>query len=190
MKYDLSKKQTKGAKRTLESFSTAMFTLLTKKSFEKININELCEITSIPRATFYNYFDDKFDLMSYCWYTLAHKIHIEDYKSIAPEQRTYILFNGICDLLLTNKLVIKKILRNNPKNSLLLYHFHSYFYEKANEIFQDSPNINMYNMPYEIISHHYCNTILLIFEWAFFENNNISKDEAYEYLKHLLGLLN
>lgn len=189
MKYDLSKKQTKGAKRTLDSFSTAMFTLLTKKNFEKININELCELTSIPRATFYNYFDDKFDLMSYCWYTLAHKIHIEDYKDIAPEQRTYIFFNRMYDLLLTNKLIIKKMLKNNPKNSLLLYHFHSYFYEKAKEIFHNS-SINLYNIPYEIISHHYCNTILLVFEWAFFENNNVSKDEAYGYLKCLLGLLN
>lgn len=190
MKYDISKKQTKGAKRTLASFSTAMFTLLTKKSFEKININELCEITCIPRATFYNYFDDKFDLMSYCWYTLAHKIHIEDYKNTEPKQRTNIFFNHIYDLLFENKIIIKKILKNNPKNSLLLYNFHTYFYEKAIKIFQETPNINTHNIPYEIIAQHYCNTILLIFEWAFFENKNITKEQGYEYLKNLLGLLN
>lgn len=187
MKYDLSKKQTKGAKRTLDSFSSAMFKLLTKKSFEKININELCEITSIPRATFYNYFDDKYDLMSYCWYLLSYEIHIDEYKDIAPEQRTYVFFDRMCDLLISNKSMIKKILKNNPKDSLLIYNFHSFFYEKTIQMFQDQPNINKYQVPYEIIAHHYCNTILLIFEWAFFENDNISKNQAYEYLKTLLG---
>ena len=84
MKYDLNKKQSLGAKRTLDTFSKTLFLLLTKKAFEKINVNEICSTASIPRATFYNYFEDKYDLMNYCWYTLTLEIHLEDYKEIAP----------------------------------------------------------------------------------------------------------
>ena len=69
MKYDLNKKQSLGAKRTLDTFSKTLFLLLTKKAFEKINVNEICSTASIPRSTFYNYFEDKYDLLCYCLQT-------------------------------------------------------------------------------------------------------------------------
>ena len=64
MKYDLTKKLTIGASRTLYSLQQAMFSLLCEKSFEEIAVGELCEKAMLPRATFYNYFDDKYDQRS------------------------------------------------------------------------------------------------------------------------------
>ena len=61
MKYDLSKKQTQGARRTLRAFSNALVALLEQKPFESIQVNELCQACMIPKSTFYNYFDDKYD---------------------------------------------------------------------------------------------------------------------------------
>ena len=66
MKYDITKPLTKGAKRTLEAFSEKMFMLLSEKSFEEITVGQLCETAQYPRATFYNYFDDKYDLLHFC----------------------------------------------------------------------------------------------------------------------------
>ena len=79
MKYDLSKPITRGAKRTLDALSGAMFLLLSEKSFEEITVGELCEQAQYPRATFYNYFDDKYDLLNYCWLSLAEKIGLSEY---------------------------------------------------------------------------------------------------------------
>lgn len=188
MKYDLNKKQSLGAKRTLDTFSKTLFLLLTKKAFEKINVNEICSTASIPRATFYNYFEDKYDLMNYCWYTLTLEIHLEDYKEITPENRIHIFFDRMCDLLIKHQPLIQEIIKNNPENSWLLYHFRSYFYEIALNLFHEYPNASAYNIPAEIMANHYCNTILLIFEWSFFHNKNITKKEAHKYLQALLNL--
>ena len=79
MKYDITKPLTKGAKRTLRAFSKEMFMLLSEKSFEEITVGQLCEAAQYPRATFYNYFDDKYDLLGYCWQTLAEQIGFSDY---------------------------------------------------------------------------------------------------------------
>lgn len=49
MKYDLSKPVTRGAKRTLDALSGAMFLLLSEKSFEEITVGELCEQAQYPR---------------------------------------------------------------------------------------------------------------------------------------------
>ena len=35
--------------------------LMLKNLFEKITIKQICDATGVIRATFYNYFDDKYD---------------------------------------------------------------------------------------------------------------------------------
>ena len=58
MKYDLTKKTNRFAERTLKDFSETLFSLVEKKKFEDITVNELCNACNYPRATFYNYFQD------------------------------------------------------------------------------------------------------------------------------------
>ena len=92
MKYDINKELTRGAKRTLNDFKTMMFTLLSEKSFEEITVGELCKRANYPRATFYNYFEDKFDLLNYCWLWLTKEIHLEDYQYLPHDKTLHIFF--------------------------------------------------------------------------------------------------
>lgn len=39
--------------------------LMTRKLFEKITIKQICDETGVIRATFYNYFDDKYDCLNW-----------------------------------------------------------------------------------------------------------------------------
>lgn len=39
--------------------------LMTRKMFEKITIKQICDETGVIRATFYNYFDDKYDCLNW-----------------------------------------------------------------------------------------------------------------------------
>lgn len=189
MKYDITKKATKGAERTLDAFSSTMFELLSTKSFEEITVNELCEKSNYPRATFYNYFDDKFDLLNYCWYSLYEQVHLEEYESLDPEESLYIFFNRAYDFITAHKNLIKNILKFNSAESFLLSHFRVQLSTKMREIFNLSPCKDHYQIPYEIIADHYCNTILLILEWHFLKEKDCSKVQAHEYLKFLLGAL-
>lgn len=85
MKYDISKPITQGAGRTLSAFSMAMFQLLAVKSFEKISAGEICSKARFPRSTFYNYFDDKYDLLNYCWIALSEEIGLGEYRHTEEE---------------------------------------------------------------------------------------------------------
>ena len=67
MKYDIRQKPSKFAERVLADFSSTLFSLLQGKTLKSITVNELCEQARYPRATFYNYFDDIYDLLSYAW---------------------------------------------------------------------------------------------------------------------------
>ena len=42
--------------------------LLKTKAFEKITIKQICDATGVIRATFYNYFSDKYDCLNWIVY--------------------------------------------------------------------------------------------------------------------------
>lgn len=89
MKYDPQKKLNRNTQRTLKAFSEAMFGLLGEKNFEKITVNELCARCDYPRATFYNYFDDKYDLVSYCWYQLGKDAHLDAAQTLPTNESLF-----------------------------------------------------------------------------------------------------
>lgn len=95
MKYDLTKPLTRGAKRTLDAFRREMFSRLSEKPFEEITVGELCENAQYPRATFYNYFDDKYDLLNYCWLSLAEEIGLSEYHYAPESQMLFLYFDRI-----------------------------------------------------------------------------------------------
>ena len=189
MKYDITKKATKGAARTLAAFSSTMFELLSTKSFEEITVNEICEKSNYPRATFYNYFDDKFDLLNYCWYSLYKQIHIEDYIELDPEVRLYVFFDRAYDFITAHQNIFKHILKFNSDEDFLINHFRIHLGAKMREVFNLDNCKDKYTIPYEIIADHYCNTILLILEWRFLKDKICSKEQAHGYLEFLLGSL-
>ena len=54
----------KNSSKTL--LANVLVSLLHKKSFQKISVNELCESANISRTAFYSNFEDKYQLLAYC----------------------------------------------------------------------------------------------------------------------------
>ncbi len=61
----MSKEQDFRFRRTNQMLCAAFTELLSRKTFENITINELCEKALIRRATFYTHFMDKYDFFAY-----------------------------------------------------------------------------------------------------------------------------
>lgn len=190
MKYDLSKKMTRGAKRTLESFSLMMNKLIAEKNFELITVNEMCELCDYPRATFYNYFDDKYDLLNYCWYLLSERIKLSDFNNLPAEQLLHIYFDRLYDLFSDEKEWLDNILKNNNLNDTLFGSFTIYVKNKITEIFsvciRENPICQQALIPTELVAIQYSNTIILLLEWKFFNQHEMTKEQAHLYLSCFL----
>lgn len=52
--------------KTHKALTASMYTLLERRKFARITVNDLCEEALISRATFYIHFCDKYNLLSYC----------------------------------------------------------------------------------------------------------------------------
>ncbi len=187
MKYDLNKKPTRGAVRTLDAFAQTMFSLLQEKPFEDISVNEISNVSNFPRATFYNYFDDKYDLANYCWYVLSQEIHLEEYLKFSPDELIDVYFDRLFDLLSEKEELLDGIKKYNSMDGLLINSFLNYFKDLVRKIAEEFSNNYDNDVPPELVADHYCNTILLVLEWIFLRNNPVDKAKAHKYLSSLLN---
>lgn len=188
MKHDLTKPLTRGAKRTLEAFGREMFSLLAEKPFEEITVGELCENAQYPRATFYNYFDDKYDLLNYCWMSLAEEIGLSEYHYAPESQMLFLYFNRICDFTREHIEVVSKTLLHNSEVGYMFSSLRNFMNCQMRTIFQDCPDALERGMPTELLADHYSNTLFLVWQWTTVKNHDCGAQQAQDYLRKLLFL--
>ena len=188
MKYDTTQPLTKGAKRTLEAFSREMFMLLSEKSFEEITVGQLCEAAQYPRATFYNYFDDKYDLLGYCWQALAEQVGFDEYHHAEENEMLYLYFDRIYDFTKQNENVIRKVLLHNSEVGYMFLDFRNFLNNTMRQIFKDCTEAMQKDIPKELLADHYSNTLFLVWQWATIKKTDCTKEQAHRYLKLLITM--
>lgn len=187
VKYDLTKRPTKGAQRTLRAFSSAMFDLLELKSFEAISVNEICERSDYPRATFYNYFDDKYDLVNYCWYLLAIEIRVGEAPKLSPDEILVTYFDRLYHFFDHHHRQMTAILQHNDVDETLVASFTNYLKQTVRTIFRQVFGDLRLNIPSELLVTQCSATLLNLIEWIFLQDEPTTLAEAHRYLLILMG---
>ncbi len=186
MKFDLNNKTNRFAERTLLAFSSTMMKLLETKRFEDIKVGEICETCNYPRATFYNYFDDSYDLLNYCWIAMTQEIKIDDYNEMVPEERVFIIFDRVYDYFDSYRERFEKIMKNNLIDGALAMSFSMFVRQQTTMIMLNCPFKEEHVIPHELMAEHFSNTIQLIIEWCFLRRKITSKKGAEKCLRYLL----
>ncbi|MDC7288175.1 TetR/AcrR family transcriptional regulator [Blautia schinkii] len=187
MKYDFTKKPTIGATRTLYSLQQAILSALRQKSFEEISVGELCEKAMLPRATFYNYFDDKYDLLEYCFMTV-HKQLDTDCEGVGScKNRMNALMENCFDFLDANIEAAQDILKNNRPDQYLINQLRFYLLSNMVKAFKNNPDSHRFKVPQEMAANLYSQVILIILEWKYLNQKTCSKAQAKEYLQQMVS---
>ena len=190
MKYDLTKPATRGARRTLEAFRRAVLDELKEQPFESITVNALCERADYPRATFYNYFDDKYDLLGYMWRCLAEDAGVDEAAQIPPEDTLRVYFNRLYDIAEANEDTIRAFARLNQPEGYLMSSFRIQIGRIVRAFFDrctPEEQAAHYPVPAELVSEQTANTVLLVLEWRFLRGNTRTREDVLGYLQYLLG---
>lgn len=186
MKKDLNAKLSRGALRTLDAFSGAMMDLLRTKPLMSISVNELCERSSYPRATFYNYFDDRDDLLTYCWTALSGKSRIADLESAEPERRVDLALDMMADMLEDNGVLLKEVLEHNPVDGPLFASLRAFIAERSRDLMRTCISRERHALPAELIADHYANTLMLVLDWSYLRGHTLTRPELHDYVHALL----
>lgn len=110
------KKEDLRVKKTKLSLYNGLVSLMTKKPFESIKISEICNVSLVNRSTFYDHFNDKYELFqSYIEHlsiNLAEKLNVKVETSNINEYYLEFL-KLLLDELSENFTVYKAFLNNN-----------------------------------------------------------------------------
>lgn len=186
MKFNIHGKKTKGATRVLQTFTETLFNLLLKKPFDEISVNELCEVSGYPRATFYNYFDDKYDLLDYCWFKLTETVRIKNISEIPSNYVFEKFFNRVYTLCARYETQMKRIFKNNMPESYFISSFRIYMTEQMKKIL-DYVKLNTYKpVTDDLMAEYYCNTLLLVLEWRFIRDRLKTREQTKNVVSYLI----
>ncbi|MBL3531494.1 TetR/AcrR family transcriptional regulator [Companilactobacillus zhachilii] len=187
MKIDVNQHLTLGAKRTLKAFRIAMFEALGENEFDKITVNDICQKSEYPRATFYNYFDDKLDLLQYLWSYIGHDIFQKLPDITRNEDGLIETFNLLLDFFHNNKPLLENLKKSNGVDSHLWHNTAGYLKREANEIIVEHclPSTSK-RVPAKLLARFYSDLIVGMLEWCLFEQPDVDKETADKYLTTLL----
>lgn len=187
MKIDVHKHLTLGAKRTLKAFRIAMFESLSENEFDKITVNDICKKSEYPRATFYNYFDDKLDLLRYLWSHIGKDILQQIPTVESNEDGLVKTFNLLLEFFHNNRPLLENIKKNNGIDSHLWHNTAGYLKNEAIQIVSERCTDNAANkVPSKLLARFYSDVIIGMLEWCLFEQPEIDIDTADKYLLTLL----
>ncbi|WP_055428123.1 TetR/AcrR family transcriptional regulator [Bifidobacterium aesculapii] len=186
MKKDLNAKLSRGALRTLDAFSGAMIDLLRTKPLTSISVNELCERSSYPRATFYNYFDDRDDLLTYCWIAMSGQARIADLESTEPSGRVDLALDMMADMLEDNAALLEEVLEHNPVDGPLFASLRAFITERSRELMRTCIDRERHTLPLELVADHYADTLMLVLDWSYLRGHALMRPELHDYAHVLL----
>lgn len=186
MKLDLTKKQTLGTKRTLLQLRHTLGTLLCEKSFENIQVTEICERSMIPKSTFYNYFEDKYDLLRYFLKSYEDEISAETSTPGKTNGDSTEVINNLLDHIEKNWRQLGKIFRFNTPSGYFYQEYYSFFIDACYRFMLK--NFQSYardDLPFELIAKMKAYAVLTVLEWVYFEEHPLSRREIIEWIHKL-----
>lgn len=187
MKFDINKKNPSiTAKRTLKLLTDTLTELLEKEPFEKITIIKICEKSMIPRATFYNYFDDKYDFLNYYW--SQHLLVILPHDTKKSTNVTEYLITTLENLVkyLQNNFDTSKNIYENNQNGQFFLSLHNYISKQTSDMLEHhSKTEKDWTMPLSLEAEFLAGSVLTIGFWWFKHQDEISLNDICAYFRAL-----
>ena len=187
MKFNLSGKTSRFAKRTLADFSEKMMVMLEDMSLEEISVQKICGVCNYPRSTFYNYFDDIYDLMDYCWIAIMKDMDIEKYLNVQGEQNTEQIFSLLYEYLDRYRPQIYRILLKNSLEGRCMASLRAFMKKQIGQIISNCPGTRDFPVREDVMVDYYAATLEMLLEKCFLAKEQLSKEEALQAVGFLLG---
>ena len=188
MKFDIDKPLTRSSRRVLTSVTEAFFGLLCEQSFESISVSEICDRAGYPRATFYNYFDDKYDLLNFGWSAISKMVGAEEYSRYPLETCFDIYFERLYDLVEENEDKVGLMMSNNMEDGYFLSSCRIFLAKSIKTIIEGTYSSAAVPVPMNMLAEHYANTLLLVFRHRFGrKNTGVGREETRANLYYLIS---
>lgn len=136
-------------------FEKTLFTLLEKKNYHDITINEICDVAKKTKMTFYRYYKDKEHLLAEASINLVNREYDEEYNKILAkendaEEIEYQSFLATFELVAKHHGQISNLVYRGDRFPLEV--FKNALFENYKKQFADFINTSGYDIPSNFLS--------------------------------------
>ncbi len=178
-------------RRTHKLLIDALVDFLVKKPFEEISVTDICEKAMVHRTTFYNHFEDKYDLLDFFFETLQlefdTKTQLDISQIIRPKDYVMNLLRHVLEFMEKNKeLYVLGIFRLGNDSVMAIFHQSICDYIK-DKLDNDIANLGVTSsIPTTIVAEYHAGALLSLASWWLKSDSDISIDEIVGYTNLLI----
>ena len=172
-------------KRTRDAIFVSFTSLLSKKHYNQISVQEIIDLANIGRTTFYAHFETKdYLLKDLCEELFAHIIgssmgQIDDYHLNCNCIEDTVFSHLLCHLKVNDRNIIELLTSQN--NEIFLRYFKCNLKKLIITQYADKGLINYNNLPQDYVINHIASSFVETVEWWLKDNNDKSPQEITEY---------
>ena len=172
-------------KRTRDAIFVAFTSLLSKKHYNQISVQEIIDLANIGRTTFYAHFETKdYLLKDLCEELFAHIIgssmgQIDDYHLNCNCIEDTVFSHLLCHLKVNDRNIIELLTSQN--NEIFLRYFKCNLKKLIITQYANKGLINYNNLPQDYVINHIASSFVETVEWWLKDNNDKSPQEITEY---------
>lgn len=164
--------------KTKKNLSDALILLMKQTNFENIKVADICKYALVNRSTFYNHYQDKYELLDDILTDLKNKIfNLDNYQDIKNYYLSF--FSILLDYIDKHKKSFTDILINN-KNGIMI----DILLNKLVKDILDNANIKL-NIEKEIVVKFYLGGIVYLIT-EYLNSNKYTKKDMLDYLDKLI----
>lgn len=174
--------------RTYILLKDSLFKLLSKKAFEDIRVNDICNLAMIHRTTFYHHFQDKYELLEFCIQDieqeLLKKINRDNYTNSRKFYTNLIM--GLLEYIAEKKSIFQNVLKHNSENSIAEIFMNTCVNHIAFILQKEEQQGINHNLDINVMAHFYAGGLVSTLVWWLKSNSPLSEEEICDTIVKLI----
>lgn len=183
MKKENERRVTAPTRKNYDALTRALTSLMSERSYGDISVVEICEKAKVQRVTFYNYFEDKDDLLRFCVKELmgAFSERVKIDKEVTDEDidkltRLTIFF------IEKNRAIVENLFNEKDGKGVFIIQriISGYFSDKA-------ATDDAVPIPAGLYGEYCSASIVFAIKWWLDEGKNYTEEQMVSYVKLLIN---
>jgi len=168
--------------KTRKALAETLIELLSEKKFQKLTINDICQRAMVSRSTFYQHFEDKYQLVHYCI-----QVEHERIEKLKEEKDSRAFIRMIFESVKERQQIFHNLLFAEV-NLELLNMFRQLFYEFVyNDFTKAADKGAKLGGPLPVLAAYHSNGMAGMTMWWIEKGFDVSIDEMAACLYHIMG---
>ena len=163
--------------KTHAALITAFLSLLERKRFEDITVNELCDQALVRRATFYKHFADKYDFFAFMVREIQQGFLARNSSAITGLDYYLYVIGSLFEFLEENQKLVRSVFKSSAFPILLDILSEEIYRDALTHLKEDQrAGIALTSRP-EILARGFSGALIAIARWWVTEDTHLSRQE-------------